>query len=227
MRFPPDPSNLFPLPTPEQNPKDPRNARVPPASGTPDDAAEIPPGVLDRIRSGDEEAAREAVARLGPLVGRVVRRHLHRRDDAEDLMQDVFVKMFQNLDQYRGEVPFTHWVGRIALNTSLDRLRRHKVRPTVRWSELEPSEQATLEALASEAPRPGSADFSGARGLFERLMSGLDPKDAWLLRRIELEGASLAEACAEAGWNPTLTRVRLFRARGRLRRAFQELEEKP
>ena len=186
---------------------------------------EVPAEMLDQIREGNADMAQEAVRRLGPLVGRIVRRHLHRRDDAEDLMQDVFLKMFQCLDQYRGEVPFSHWVGRIALNTSLDRLRRHRVRPTVRWTELEPSEQAVLEEVASDVQSTRSGDFEGARALFDRLLESLDPKDAWILRRIELEGASLAEACAEAGWNATLTRVRLFRARGRLRRAFVELEE--
>ena len=89
-------------------------------------------GLLARVREHDETAARELVERLYPLVARVVHSHLPRREEPEDLMQEIFLKMFSKLDQFRAEMPFEHWVSRIALNTCLDRLRRQKVRPELR-----------------------------------------------------------------------------------------------
>ncbi len=74
---------------------------------------------LERVRQRDEEAARELVAHLYPLVIKIVRSHLPRRVAEEDLAQEIFLKVFANLDQYRGAVPFEHWVSRVAVSTCL------------------------------------------------------------------------------------------------------------
>src|SRR4051794_30801980 len=92
--------------------------------------------VLARVRENDEAAARELVERLDPLVAQVVHANLPRRDEPEDLMQEVFLKMFSRLGQFRGEVPLEHWVSRITLNTCLDHLRRQRARPELRMADL-------------------------------------------------------------------------------------------
>lgn len=79
---------------------------------------------LARVRRRDQAAARELVDHLYPQVFRIVRSRLPRRVAVEDLMQDVFLKMFSRLEQYQGNVPFTHWVSRIAVTTCIDQLRR-------------------------------------------------------------------------------------------------------
>ena len=60
------------------------------------------------------EAARELVQRLYPLVLRMVRAHRPQRAAEEDLCQMIFIKIFQKLDQFSGKVPLEHWVSRIA-----------------------------------------------------------------------------------------------------------------
>jgi RNA polymerase sigma factor (sigma-70 family) len=181
--------------------------------------------LLARVRAKDEMAARELVERLYPLIAQVVHGHLPRRDEPEDLMQEIFLKMFSRLDQFRGAVPFEHWVSRVALNTCLDHLRRQKSRPEFRWSDLSEEEEKLLEAVAS-GEAPGDADAPQALSLFNRLLEQLQPADAWLIREVELEQRALAEVCAEAGWNAGLARVRLFRARRRLQKLFQKMERK-
>lgn len=181
--------------------------------------------LLARVRARDEVAAGELVERLYPLVAQVVRSHLPRREEPEDLMQEVFLKMFSRLDQYRGEVPFEHWVARISLNTCLDQLRRQKVRPELRWADLTESEQAVVETVTSEA-EPADADAPQALTLLNRLLDMLPETDAWLLRQTELEQKSLREVCEAAGWNYGAARVRLFRARRRLQAMFQKLDAK-
>ena len=83
---------------------------------------------LERVRQRDQTAARELVDHLYPLVIRIVRSHLPRRVAEEDLAQDVFLKMFTRLDQYKGAVAFTHWVSRIAVTTCIDQLRTAQTR---------------------------------------------------------------------------------------------------
>ena len=179
--------------------------------------------LLDRVREHDEPAARELVERLYPVVAPVVHAHLPRRDDPEDLMQDVFLKVFSRLGQFRGEVPFEHWVARVALNTCFDRLRRQKARPELRWADLTDEERNVLDEVA-EVREPNDADTTTARGLVEKLLAELAEPDAWLLRKVELEGQSLAQVCEATGWNRGLTRVRLFRARRRLQAALRKIE---
>jgi len=192
--------------------------------GEPLDAEPLAP-LLARVREHDEAASRTLVERLYPLVARVVRANLPRRDEPEDLMQEVFMKMFTKLEQFRGAVPFEHWVSRIALTTCLDQLRRQKVRPEWRWSDLSEEEQFVLESVAAGA-EPADADAPQALELLNRLLEQLPPTDAWLLRQVELEQKTLAEVCTETGWNGGAARVRLFRARHRLQKMFRQLEKK-
>lgn len=181
--------------------------------------------LLARVRARDEAAASELVERLYPVVASVVHAHRSQRDDPEDLMQEVFMKMFSRLDQFRGDAPFDHWVSRIALSTCLDRLRRQRVRPEARWADLSEDERRLLEESTMPA-EPSDADASTALALAEKLLDQIPPADAWLLRQVELEEKSLAEVCAATGWNSGAARVRLFRARRRLQQALRELEAK-
>src|SRR5687768_6398934 len=91
---------------------------------------------LAEVRQRNETAARALVDHLLPLVGKLVRAHLPQRDDPEDLMQEVFLKVFSRLEQFRGQVPFEHWVSRVAVSTCIDRLRAQQRRPLWRWSDL-------------------------------------------------------------------------------------------
>ena len=180
--------------------------------------------LLARVRDHDEAASRELVERLYPLVAQVVRANLPRRDEPEDLMQEVFLKMFTKLEQFRGAVPFEHWVSRIALTTCLDHLRRQHVRPEWRWADLSEEEQFVLESVAAGA-EPADADAPQALELLNRLLEQLPAADAWLLRQVELEQKTLTEVCTETGWNGGAARVRLFRARHRLQKMFRQLEK--
>jgi RNA polymerase sigma-70 factor (ECF subfamily) len=180
--------------------------------------------LLPRVRQRDEAASRALVEKLYPLVAKVVQANLPRRDDLEDLMQEVFMKLFSRLEQYRGDAPFEHWVSRLAVTTCLDRLRRQRVRPELRWADLTEDEQRVLE----NSPPPAEAtdaDAGHAHVLMEKLLQQLPAADAWLIRQVELEQKTLAEVCALAGWNAGAARVRLFRARHRLRSAFRQLEK--
>ena len=187
------------------------------------DAEPLAP-LLARVREHDEAASRALVERLYPLVSRVVRANLPRRDEPEDLMQEVFLKMFSKLEQFRGEVPFEHWVSRIALTTCHDQLRRQKVRPELRWADMSEEEQFLLESVAT-AEEPSDADAPRALELLNRLLDQLPATDAWLLRQVELEQRTLGEVCTETGWNGGAARVRLFRARHRLQKQFRRLEK--
>jgi RNA polymerase sigma factor (sigma-70 family) len=183
-------------------------------------------GCLERVRRRDQQAARELVEHLHPLVLRIVRSHLPRRVLEEDLAQEIFLKMFTRVDQYKGEVPFTHWVSRIAVTTCIDQLRAQKRRPEMRMADLSETEAEVIGNVITNENDVSPDDALEARELVHKLLDQLKPEDRMVIQYLDLEQKSLAEISAITGWNPTLIKVRAFRARRKLQRFYQELTEK-
>jgi RNA polymerase sigma-70 factor (ECF subfamily) len=181
---------------------------------------------LDRVRQRDQIAARELVDHLYPLVIRIVRSHLPRRVAEEDLAQEVFLKMFTRLDQYKGAVAFTHWVSRIAVTTCIDQLRAQKRRPEFRWADLSEKETDVLDAVLTNESEVPANDAMAAHELVTKLLGQLKPRDRLVLQLLDLEQRSVAEISELTGWNPSLVKVRAFRARGKLKKLFEELKRK-
>lgn len=182
---------------------------------------------LRRVRENDQDAARALVEQLYPLVIRIVRSHLPRRTAEEDLAQEVFVKLFSRLDQYeaRQDVPFEHWVSRMAVRTCLDALRAEKRRPELRWSDLSEEETAWLDYLVSEAPTAPDVSASDAREVVEKLLAQLAPPDRLVITLLDLEQRPVKEIARLTGWSATLVKVRAFRARRKLKGMAQALKE--
>jgi len=180
---------------------------------------------LARVRGQDQDAARSLVEYLYPMVTRIVRANLPRRGAEEELAQDIFVKMFQKLDQFRGEVPFEHWVSRIAVNHCLNAIRAQKNRPEWRMADLSEDQAAALEAAtADHTHNPDPALLMGARELVDLLLEALSPEDRLVIRMLEMEDLSVEEVRQRTGWSATLVRVRAFRARARLNKQFRKLK---
>ena len=184
------------------------------------------PGCLERVRRRDQVACRQLVEHLYPLVIRIVRSHLPRRVAEEDLAQDIFLKMFTRLEQYQGNVPFPHWVSRIAVTTCIDQLRAQKRRPEFRWADLSEQEAEVLDAVTADEAAAGPDDALAARELVHRLLEQLKPDDRLVIQMLDLEQKTVAEIRAITGWNPSLVKVRAFRARRKLQKLFTELRKK-
>ena len=181
---------------------------------------------LARARKQDQDAARSLVEYLYPTVIRIVRGNLPRRAAEEDLAQDIFVKMFEKLDQFQGEVPVEHWVSRIAVNHCLNAIRAQKARPEWRMADLSEEQIAALDAVTTgDAPDPDPAHLLGARELVEKLLEALSPKDRLLLRLLEMDELSIDEVRQVTGWSSTYIRVRAFRARRKLNQRFGKLRK--
>ena len=182
-------------------------------------------GCLDRVRKRDQDAARDLVEHLHPLVIRIARAHLPRRVAEEDLAQEIFLKMFTRIDQYQGNVPFTHWVSRIAVTTSIDQLRAQKRRPELRWADLSERETQVLDSAVSNENDVAPDDALEARELVHKLLDRLSPQDRLVIQYLDLDQKTIAEISALTGWNQTLGKVRAFRARRKLQRFYRELTE--
>jgi RNA polymerase sigma-70 factor (ECF subfamily) len=191
------------------------------ADETPDFAV-----LLEGVRCGDQSAARELVEALQPLVRKIARAHLPRRVGEEDLAQEIFLKVFSRLDQYRGVVPFPHWVSRIAVTTCIDQLRFQQRRPELRWADLSENEADVLDAVLTTEDSGREPDVLAAKELVGRLLEQLNPADRLVITLLDLEQKSVAEISATTGWGRSLVKVRAFRARRKLRKLLEQLERR-
>jgi RNA polymerase sigma factor (sigma-70 family) len=194
-------------------------------AGTVDERAADIAFCLRQIGQGNEDAARELMERLYPLVLKLVRAYLPRRTSEEDLVQTVFMKVFANLGQYSGQVPVEHWVSRIAVNTCLNEIKAQKIRPEWRWADLSEEEQFVLETLSATQSEEPAVSGESAKELLNRLLLGLSPQDRMVIRLLHLEERSVAEIRQITGWNAAVIKVRAFRARQKLKTLLAQLEK--
>ncbi|HEY0256677.1 MAG TPA: RNA polymerase sigma factor [Candidatus Methylacidiphilales bacterium] len=183
-------------------------------------------GCLQRWHNGDEAAAEELIRHLYPVISRIVRTHLPRRDDEKDLVQEILMKTFSKLHQFKGDAPLSHWVSRLALTTCLDRLRAQKIRPEVRQADLTPEDTEVFEAAWLTGSSPDAGDAIAARDLVDKILASLSPEDRSLILMVDLEGRSLQEISELTGWSISKIKMRLFRVRPQLRQLINRLEER-
>jgi len=180
---------------------------------------------VQRVKTGDLSAADALIHHLNPLVRRIVRNHLPRRDSEEDLMQEVFVKLLQKLDGYqeRPGIPFDHWVSRLTVRTCLDALRAERARPEWRWADLGDGQEQWLDFLLNQAAPAPEAPSSDARAVVLQLLSHLSPPDRLVLTLLDLEERSTLEISQMTGWTRPMVKMRAMRARRKLRQVAQQL----
>jgi RNA polymerase sigma-70 factor (ECF subfamily) len=179
---------------------------------------------LSRVRRGDLAAANSLILHLAPLVQRLVRNHLPRRESEEDLMQDVFLKLLQKLDSYqeRAGIPFEHWVSRLTVRTCLDALRAEKARPEWRFTDLNAGEAEWLDFLMKGQSTAPTSHALEAKAVVTRLLAQLSPPDRLVLTLLDLEERSTQEIAQITGWTRPMVKMRAMRARHKLRQIARE-----
>jgi RNA polymerase sigma-70 factor (ECF subfamily) len=174
--------------------------------------------LLDGVRRGEAGPERALVTELYPRVAGIIGSLRPRRELVEDLAQEVFLRVFTRLDQFRGG-SFVAWVDAIARRVCYDALRKQRVRPEWRFADL-PEEPPGMAVESGEGSSRESAE------LLERLFARMDPAQVWLLREVELAGRTSDEVAREMGWTKLAGRLRLMRARRALGKCFQSMEKK-
>ncbi|WP_052573675.1 RNA polymerase sigma factor [Haloferula sp. BvORR071] len=193
--------------------------------GISDPAREISGELLHRASKGDAQAGKEIVESLHPMVSRLVKGQIRRHADLEDVVQEVFLKVFAKLHQFRGPQPFSHWVSRLSVTTCYDWLRRQKARPAVMASDLsEPERHALEQTLANESGEASATRSDLMIGLLDRLIASLKPQEQIVIRLLDLEERAVAEVSELTGWGHSKIKVTAFRARKKLSSLLQSLD---
>jgi RNA polymerase sigma-70 factor (ECF subfamily) len=166
----------------------------------------------------DDEAARELVRSLYPLVAKLVRAHRPARSAEEDLCQMIFIKVMQKLPQFSGKAPLEHWVSRIAINTCINQIQAEKARPELREADLSEEQAAVVRNLAATNDELAPDQSFASRQLVDHLMKALKPAERLVIDLLYLQQRSVAEIGKITGWSGALVKVRAFRARQKMKK---------
>jgi RNA polymerase sigma-70 factor (ECF subfamily) len=175
--------------------------------------------LVERVRAGDTAAYDTLVHKYERQIFRIAQHITQNREDAEDVMQDAFVKGFQKLDQFQGNSKFYTWLVRIAVNESLMRLRKRRTGKMVSIDEdLETEEGTVPRDLADWAPNPeDNYNQAELAEILRKTIQGLPPgfRVVFVLR--DVDGLSTEETAETLGLSIPAVKSRLLRARLQLR----------
>lgn len=178
----------------------------PKAAGVPDDE------LVRRCRDRDETAVRALTTRYNQRLFRIARGILRDDAEAEDVVQEAYVRAFMGLDRFRGESAFGTWITRIAMNEALGRLRSRR-----------PKEADIVESLVeSKAPNPESVVANlQMQHLIERAIDDLPDEFRTIFVARVVEGLSVDETAQLFDLKPETVKTRVHRARARLRTSLE------
>jgi RNA polymerase sigma-70 factor, ECF subfamily len=170
-------------------------------------------------KHGDVRAFDEIVRRYDRRLFRIAQSVTHNREDAQDVVQEAFMRAFQNLNQFREDSQFSTWLIRITVNQSLMKLRKQRA---IREVSLDEEFQADRETLPMEvtdwAPNPEHLYFaSELRDILTKVLEELSPllRTVFVLR--DIEGLSIDETAQVLNLSHAAVKARLFRGRLQLR----------
>jgi RNA polymerase sigma-70 factor (ECF subfamily) len=183
-----------------------------------DDAAAVA-----RARAGDEEAFRVLVERHSRSIYRLAYRMTSRAEDAEEVVQDTFVRAYRQLGRFEARSNFATWLYRIAFNCSIDYLRARPGREST-----EPQER--LEQLSGQSSGPSMEDLVYAGEIGGQVQLALESlsaqeRAAFLMRHYQ--GCSIAEICRVLNLRSNAAKHSIFRAVKKMRLALRPLVATP
>ena len=134
--------------------------------------------LIARLQAGDETAVQDLADRYRPRIAQLAMRYMKNREDAEEVTQDVLMKVYRKVDAFRGDSAFSSWIYRITFNTAMSRLRTNRAERA--------AEQERDRLLATERPND------------EQVRAPREPADWTHMPDEEVLRAQLREAVADA-----------------------------
>ena len=175
--------------------------------------------LVQAAKKGDLEAFSDLVKRYDRNIFRIAQHITHNEDDAQDVVQEAFLKAYQNLNQFQGNSKFYTWLVRIAVNEALMKLRRRRTDRTVSIDEdVETEEGSMPREVADWSPNPeqlyGQSELSD---ILKKTIQGLPPSFRTVFVLRDVEGMSTEETAEMLDLSIPAVKSRLLRARLQLR----------
>ncbi|HAA88184.1 MAG: RNA polymerase sigma factor [Verrucomicrobiota bacterium] len=181
--------------------------------------------IVSLAKKGNQHACEELIDMLYPVLEPIARKNLTLGDEKQDLLQEIFMKIFSKIHQYAGQKPLGHWAAKIAVNTCYDRLRKKRIRPELIYGER--AVQTAIKPKLSYSRRIRSTENELIEELIQELLSTLNEKERTVIQLMELKEKTVKEVCQLTGWSESKVKVTKMRARKKLQSAMINLEKNP
>jgi RNA polymerase sigma-70 factor (ECF subfamily) len=169
------------------------------------------------VKDGDTNAFAVLVGRYKDMVFTLSLKMLKDREEAEEVSQDTFLKIYKSLGKFNGESKFSTWIYKVAFNTCLDRLKKNKrLQPVAGLDEFTEQEAISLTNVLD------SIEERERKQMIQDCLYGLPGEDSFLLTLYYFEEQSLEEIATIIGTNPNNVKIRLYRSRKKLASLLKE-----
>src|SRR5437868_2156053 len=176
--------------------------------------------LIQKAKAGDDAAFNQIVFAYRKRILGTIARLIGRPEDVEDVGQEVFLRLYYSLDQLRTKEVYEPWLYRLTVNAAYDYLRRQRRRPEHRMSDLSEQQVMLADAAAGGKRNDEERHKVKVRETVQELLKSISEEDRALLILKEVEGLSLKELEQVYKVNENALKVRLFRARQRVLKAF-------
>src|ERR1700760_1895256 len=185
--------------------------------------------LVEAAKKGDIGAFEELVRRYDRNVFRIAQHITQNREDAEDVVQDAFLKAYTNLNQFQGQSKFYTWLVRIAVNEALMKLRRRRPERMVSLDEdVKTEEDSVPREVADWAPNPEQLYTQGElKEILGKTIQGLPPSFRTVFVLRDVEGLSTEETADALDLSIPAVKSRLLRARLQLRERLNKYFKNP
>src|SRR5689334_20558170 len=179
-------------------------------------------------KAGDISAFEQLVHRYDRNVFRIAQHITQNREDAEDVVQDAFLKSYENLKNFQEQSKFYTWLVRIAVNEALMRLRRRRPERMVSLDEdVKTEEDSMPREVADWTPNPEQQySQEELRDILQRTIQGLPSSFRTVFVLRDVEGLSTEETAEALGLSIPAVKSRLLRARLQLRERLNKYFKK-
>lgn len=177
----------------------------------------IDPQIIQRCIAGDKNAFREIVIAYQRLLFGVAFKMLCDEDEAKDILQESFIRIWQNLEEYDQRREFGSWAYGITVHLCLDRLRQKE-----RWGEM-PEDDERVSKFADDPEPDRQLENAELSGVIRGLVSRLSDQQRIAFTLVHLENLTVAEASTVSGIPADKIKSNLYVARQRIRKQLIQL----
>lgn len=182
--------------------------------------------LLARISDGDETGFGELMAAHSPRLLSLAWRLTGNREDAEDIVQEAFLRLHRSLGRFRGDSSVATWLYRTTTRLAIDQMRRRKLRDKIFFFRRDSEEPDPVEIAADSDATPAERLLaSETRRLLKRTLQGLSPRQQAVFKLRHYEGLPLREIALLLELEEGTVKAHLHRAVAFLRQAVKKAEE--
>lgn len=177
--------------------------------------------LVQQVRCGDRIAFRAIMQRCNQRLFRVARALVGSNDEAEDVLQEAYLRAFAKIGEFRGDASLLTWLTAITLNVARGRLRKRRIYVDIAIMDQPDTSIVPFPGQPTSSDPEANAGQRQARFFLEKAIDALPPDFRVVFTLREIEGCDVEETAMQLGLNPQTVKSRLFRARMALRRELE------